>query len=109
MSDLLCVVWVGFDDNRELELEGAQSALPIWTEFMKKAAAQSKYFARPFENAPSGVVSMAIDPESGLLAGPACPKRRYDQFLSGQEPRAACPLHSGMATLVKASTQGGTQ
>ena len=109
MSDLLCVVWVGFDDNRELELEGAQSALPIWTEFMKKAAAQSKYFARPFENAPSGVVSMAIDPESGLLAGPACPKRRYDQFLSGQEPRAACPLHSGMASLVKASTQGGTQ
>ena len=37
-SDLLCVVWVGFDDNRELNLEGAKSALPIWADFMKRAA-----------------------------------------------------------------------
>ena len=36
-SELLCIVWVGFDDNRELNLEGAHSALPIWTEFMKRA------------------------------------------------------------------------
>ncbi len=28
-SELLCIVWVGFDDNRELELEGAHSAAPI--------------------------------------------------------------------------------
>jgi penicillin-binding protein 1B len=106
MSDLLCVVWVGFDDYHELELEGAQSALPIWTEFMKKAAAQSKYFARPFENAPAGVISVAIDPESERPAGPSCPTRRYDQFLAGQEPRGACPLHSGASAtpvLVKAS------
>ena len=121
MSDLLCVVWVGFDDNRELELEGAQSALPIWTEFMKKAAAQSKYLARPFDKSPSGLVSVGIDPESGMPAGPSCPTRRYDQFISGQEPRGSCPLHSsgGLARrepreavvpLVKVSTtQGGSQ
>src|SRR6185503_11522938 len=36
-SKLICVVWVGFDDNRELPLEGAKSALPVWTEFMKRA------------------------------------------------------------------------
>ncbi len=38
-SELLCVVWVGFDDNRELDLEGAHSAAPIWAEFMKRALA----------------------------------------------------------------------
>ncbi len=38
-SDLICVVWVGFDDHRDLKLEGAKSALPIWTEFMKQAVA----------------------------------------------------------------------
>jgi len=27
-SELLCVVWVGFDDNRDLKLEGARPALP---------------------------------------------------------------------------------
>src|SRR5207244_2554283 len=36
-SQLVCVVWVGFDDNSELKLEGAKSALPVWTEFMKRA------------------------------------------------------------------------
>ncbi|MBV9033634.1 MAG: PBP1A family penicillin-binding protein [Acidobacteriaceae bacterium] len=40
---LLCVVWVGFDDNRELGLEGARSALPIWVEFMKRALRQPQY------------------------------------------------------------------
>ena len=117
MSDLLCVVWVGYDDNRELDLEGAQSALPIWTEFMKKAAAQSKYFARPFETAPSGVITLGIDPESGQPAGPGCPTRRYEQFFSGHEPHGVCPLHStGSARqeaagvpLVKISGQRGSQ
>src|SRR3954469_2163685 len=36
-SDLLTVVWVGRDDNRSIGLTGAQAALPIWTEFMKRA------------------------------------------------------------------------
>src|SRR5205823_1315839 len=38
-SKLLCVVWVGYDDYRDLKLEGAHSALPIWTNFMKRAHA----------------------------------------------------------------------
>jgi penicillin-binding protein 1B len=112
MSDLLCVVWVGFDDYSELNLEGAQSALPIWTEFMKKAAAQSKYFARPFDGAPSGVISLSIDPESGMPAGPNCPTRRYDQFVSGSEPRGSCPLHGGGSppvSALKVSAAGGSQ
>src|SRR6059036_3526386 len=36
-KDMLAIAWVGFDDNRDLNLEGARSALPIWTEFMMKA------------------------------------------------------------------------
>ena len=32
-KDLLVISWVGFDDNRDLNLEGARSALPIWTDF----------------------------------------------------------------------------
>ena len=31
------IAWVGFDDNRDLNLYGARSALRIWTEFMLKA------------------------------------------------------------------------
>ena len=35
--DLLALVWVGFDRQSELGLPGSRAALPIWTDFMKKA------------------------------------------------------------------------
>ena len=35
-SNLLAVVWVGYDDDRDLNITGAHSALPLWTEFMKR-------------------------------------------------------------------------
>src|SRR5438552_18308642 len=52
-KDLLVIAWVGFDDNRDLNLEGARSALPIWTDFMMKAYAlhpsdpDKMYFSKP--------------------------------------------------------------
>ncbi len=54
-SDLLCIVWVGFDDNRELNVEGAQSALPIWTEFMKRAILLQTLFRRQRIHSPRAV------------------------------------------------------
>jgi membrane peptidoglycan carboxypeptidase len=41
---LLTVVWVGFDDNKPIGLSGSQAALPIWTAFMKRAAAARATF-----------------------------------------------------------------
>jgi penicillin-binding protein 1B len=94
-SELLCVVWVGFDDNRELDLEGAHSAAPIWAEFMKRALAYREYRdAKPFE-APDGIVSIDIDPLSGMPATPYCPKTRREVYIAGTEPVGTCPLHGG--------------
>jgi penicillin-binding protein 1B len=94
-SDLLCVVWVGFDDNRQLDIEGAHAALPIWTEFMKRAIQLRKYSdAKEFE-APSGVVTITIDPESGMPATPQCPMMQNEVFIAGTEPVGTCPLHGG--------------
>jgi penicillin-binding protein 1B len=94
-SNLLCVVWVGFDDNRQLDLEGAHSALPIWTEFMKRALLSRKYAdAKPFE-APDGVVTVTIDPESGMPANAQCPTQAPEVFIAGTEPVGTCPLHGG--------------
>lgn len=94
-SDLLCIVWVGFDDNQQLDLEGAHSALPIWTDFMKRALQYRAYRnARPFE-APDGIVSVQIDPESGMLATPNCPKTITEVYISGTQPVTSCPLHGG--------------
>src|SRR6266852_2634037 len=54
-SNLLCIVWVGFDDYSDLRLSGAQTAAPIWTEFMKKAATLSQYADMNSFQQPTGV------------------------------------------------------
>lgn len=35
--NLVCVVYVGFDDNKDLGMKGSDSALPIWADFMREA------------------------------------------------------------------------
>ncbi len=95
ISSLVCVVWVGFDDNRELNLEGAHSALPIWTEFMKRAAELREYRNVTDFEPPDGVVTVEIDPLTGKLATPGCPKARAEVFISGTQPIETCPLHGG--------------
>ena len=99
-NKLICVVWVGFDDNRELNLEGAHSALPVWAEFMKRAHEHREYRNVSDFEAPAGVVSVQIDPQSGELATAACPKVRTEYFIEGTQPVETCRLHGGGATQV---------
>lgn len=96
-SKLLCVVWVGFDDYRDLGLEGAKSALPIWAEFMKHAQQFSAYRDPREFPIPPGVVSARICPDSHQLAGPECPASYTEFFLDGTAPTAECNLHSTAA------------
>jgi penicillin-binding protein 1B len=94
-SKLLCIVWVGFDDYRELDLEGAKSALPIWTEFMKKAARLAPYRnAREFPE-PGGLETARICLDSGNLAGDFCPRTANQVFIAGTAPQARCDMHDG--------------
>jgi penicillin-binding protein 1B len=94
-SKLICIVWVGFDDNRELNLEGAHSALPVWAEFMRRAHEHREYRNVSEFEAPPGVVGVQIDPESGQLATAACPKVRTEYFIDGTQPVEQCQLHGG--------------
>jgi penicillin-binding protein 1B len=89
--DLLCVVWVGFDDNTPVGLSGTRAALPIWVDFMKTALGGRK--PTPFPAPPEGIVLVDIDKETGLLAGPGCPKTRTEAFVAGTEPREPCGAH----------------
>jgi penicillin-binding protein 1A len=64
--DLVAVAWIGFDQPKSLGPgeTGAQSALPLWIDFMGRALAKTPQ--KPFV-APDGVVAATIDPESGEL------------------------------------------
>lgn len=89
-GDLLCAVWVGFDDNHDLKLEGAESALPIWTEFMRRATVLPGY-TRPLNRAvPPGLVRLVVDSETGLLAGPLCPATHIIYVSPGSQYPAPC-------------------
>jgi penicillin-binding protein 1B len=94
-SNLLCVVWVGFDDNRDLGLAGGAAAAPIWGEFMKRAVALPMYRNTTTFEPPAGIMEAAIDPQSGQLATPSCPEQANEYFIAGSEPTQFCQLHGG--------------
>jgi penicillin-binding protein 1B len=95
-SNLLCVVWVGFDDYSDLRLTGAQSAAPIWTEFMKKAQTlPQRANMKPFTQ-PAGVVDVQLDKVTNLLATPSCPETYTAAFIAGTEPNQTCDQSSGV-------------
>ena len=71
--NLVCAVWVGFDDNKQLGLTGAESALPAWMDFMKEALAIRPSLGGTSFPKPSGIYTVKVDPETGYLAGPNCP------------------------------------
>ena len=95
-SNLLCIVWVGYDDYSDLHLSGAQTAAPIWTEFMKKAAALPEYSDMRAFNQPSGVVDVQLDKSTNRLATPSCPETYTAAFVAGTEPRETCDQSSGI-------------
>jgi len=108
-SNLLCIVWVGYDDYSDLRLSGAQTAAPIWTEFMKKASALPQYSGmKPFAQ-PTGVVDVQLDKATNRLATPTCPDDYVAAFVAGTEPRETCDQQSGVAGLFSRFFGGGSQ
>ncbi len=106
-NNLLCVVWVGFDDNTDLSLEGAHSALPIWAEFMKSAHSLRAYRNPAKFEAPEGVVTVEIDPDTHELATYACPNREKEVFIAGSQPTTFCRFHgSGGEMLLTTNVAG---
>ena len=95
-SNLLCIVWVGYDDYSDLHLSGAQTAAPIWAEFMKKAVALPQFSdVKPFSQ-PQGVVDVQLDKVTNRLATPSCPETYTIAFVAGTEPRDTCDQGGGV-------------
>ncbi len=95
-SNLLCIVWVGYDDYSDIRLSGAQTAAPIWAEFMKKAVSLPQYSdVKPFTQ-PEGVVDVQLDKITNRLATPSCPDDYTIAFIAGTEPRDTCDQSGGI-------------
>jgi penicillin-binding protein 1A len=83
--EIVAGVWVGFDDLRPLgsRESGANSALPIWIDFMKGLLKDRPPVDFPM---PSGLMLTKIDPKSGKLAYEGQPDAIDEVFLEGTEP-----------------------
>jgi penicillin-binding protein 1B len=106
-SNLLCIVWVGYDDYSDLRLSGAMTAAPIWTEFMKKAALVPQYSDMKEFSQPTGVVDVQLDKVTNRLATPTCPNDYTAAFVAGTEPRETCDQQTGVAGLFSRIFGGG--
>jgi penicillin-binding protein 1B len=94
-NNLVCVIWIGFDDNRDLGLPGGTAAAPIWADFMIKATTLPAYKdVKDFEP-PTGIETVNIDPESLELATSNCPTTREEVYVAGSAPTQLCELHGG--------------
>ena len=98
-SNLLCVIWIGFDDNRDLGLAGGVAAAPIWADFMNRATTLPAYRDVKEFTMPQGVQSVLIDPETLELATANCPTTREEVYVAGSAPTQYCELHGGHGLL----------
>src|SRR2546426_6923766 len=64
--NLVCVVWVGFDDGSQLGLTGANSALPIWSDFIQVALAEHPGWQGDWQM-PEGIKQLEVKAKTGEL------------------------------------------
>ncbi|OAV84618.1 hypothetical protein PTTG_11605, partial [Puccinia triticina 1-1 BBBD Race 1] len=64
--DLVTVVYVGFDDGEDLGMKGADSALPIWADFMREALNQHPDWNGDWQM-PDSIQKGEIDTRNGSL------------------------------------------
>jgi penicillin-binding protein 1B len=96
-SNLLCIIWVGNDDYTDIstgltrKVQGADTAAPIWAEFMNRAIKIPQYSdMKPF-TPPEGVEVLRIDRATDLVADEACPSDSISlAFLVGTAPNGTC-------------------
>jgi hypothetical protein len=93
--DLLCVAWVGFDDNHELGLAGGDSVGLIWAEFMKRAVTRSGYRRSGEFPVPEGIEIARVDARTGGLEN-GCPDAVEEFFIAGTAPTQHCPSHGNL-------------
>lgn len=88
--DVVCGVWIGYDDFRPLKkgLTASAIAVPLWTDVMREALRNIP--PRDFP-VPPRIEFAKVDSDTGYLALPTCPKVILEAFKEGTVPTEFCP------------------
>lgn len=95
-QNLVCVVWIGFDDNKQLGLTGAEAALPAWVDFMNEAIALRPDLGGENFECPEGIKFVEIDSATGLISTVTCPVRELIAVTDRMAPSMECYLHGNL-------------
>ncbi len=89
-GDIVTVSWVGLDDAKSLGSDetGGKAALPIWIDYMRVALKGRPEATQP---QPSGIVTVKIDPRTGLLANADQGDAIFEIFRSDTAPEERAP------------------
>lgn len=104
-SDIVTVCWVGYDQPQSTHEHGAQAALPMWMDYMRQALAGKPEHTMP---EPPGIVSVKIDPKTGLRARPGQHDAIFEIFRKDNVPTAIAPLAAANENDVLTATEAPT-
>jgi len=84
--DVVTTAWVGFDSPHPLGSRetGGRAALPMWIDYMAEAL---QGLPEQALERPPGLVSVRIDPESGLLVGAGFEGALFETFRADKVPK----------------------
>jgi len=88
-------VWIGFDKPRPIleDATGGRLAAPAWGRMLARVYQNPKQKSPSPWKAPADVVSLPIDPATGLIVDKGCAPEGGERelFLKGKEPDSYCP------------------
>ncbi len=103
-GSIVASVWVGYDEPRSVQEYGSQAALPIWMKFMGPAlqgVPETKI------EQPRGLVTVKIDPGTGLLARPGQGNAIFEVFRQETAPTHAAASYGGERNAITPSSNSG--
>lgn len=84
-KDIVCAVWVGYDDNQELKTTEYKYAQNIWYESVEYYE-QGKKDIDTWYSTPKNVTVVLVDPISGKPVDQNAEKKKFMYFIKGTEP-----------------------
>lgn len=94
-ANIVTTAWVGFDNSISLGRSetGARAALPMWIDYMREALRDQP---EAVLEQPPGLITVRIDPSTGMLAGANNKNAIYESFREGQQPKRSKSISSPM-------------
>ncbi|MEJ7860721.1 MAG: PBP1A family penicillin-binding protein [Pyrinomonadaceae bacterium] len=83
--ELVCVVYVGFDNGDDLGMKGSDSAMPIWADFMREAMRQNPEWNGDWQM-PGTIRKAEIDSRTGTLIKEVTSNPEVDLALAQPTP-----------------------